>query len=486
MKVTLRRLAYLKYLYHKLIEKNYALESKIIKLLNSISLADFWTRILQMGSEQIADELIQKTNYESMNSNTYKDIIKVCENHFYAEKNQDPDFFESIKNDIYMLTEQILPQDSGLCRFLKGKSVDRPDIYDAWQFFCFGFWVLIKRYAYVENKEYNINGNIHLQELDEGLKRKIKGSIDTEYIDNIGFLHSYIQEHKIYFNSPYAIFAESTTGEDISNISDHEINVWFYTELDDQNYEEIQNKYYSGNYNEGIRSYFNNSIELYRRVYKEQRKKLGDLFFYFNTPCIDDITKEEIIEELSTYPFNNKIQRWYDRARKLGNHYKDIYFHKSTRNLLTSLKKEIAWGEMKKCDNTCFGIAISPSKTLALYTLLLDSYIDKGNHIDYEQNIVDFAHMLTGLPFTKNRQYSPINWIHKEKQSLAFFIGVMNNYTRKSRGKSLSWPEASKLFKYKGNNISIGSTQFNQARKTEKFEKFEDQINNILELKKLN
>ena len=153
----------------------------------------------------------------------------------------------------------------------------------------------------------------------------------------------------------------------------------------------------------------------------------------------------------------------------------EYYFYTANDNLLSSLKNQIMWDKFGHRDSSCFKIPLTAQKTKMLYLLLR-----RNNCISPDTDIVNFCHIMTGLPIKGSTLSFPIKWIHKELQSLALFIGVLMDFNKEfgCANYKITWKTASKLFLFNDKCVNLKSTQYHQAVK--KYESLISEINAIL------
>lgn len=216
--------------------------------------------------------------------------------------------------------------------------------------------------------------------------------------------------------------------------------------------------------------FFNLRKQLYMIALRGYKQQLHSLFAHMNCDLLG-LDNRKIVKIFNSKPFKSKIQREYDIFRKQFNikTYEFEFAQIIKRELSSS---DFNWGETK--DPSCFNIPWNWHKVQKLYDSLRGSYIDK------DTDVRDFCYALTGCKATNDRKKKEINWVHKEKQSLALFVGEL----RKRNTNRLKWPTISNVFLFRGEEVSFhSSTQYNQALKSGKYD---DLMTYIIEAENLN
>ena len=127
----------------------------------------------------------------------------------------------------------------------------------------------------------------------------------------------------------------------------------------------------------------------------------------------------------------------------------------------TIKESDFKWSLSRSAE--CFNLPLSKSQVQQLYDNLLEKYIDE------DTDARDFFRALTGFQFEKKNEFKRINWIHKEKRSLALFIGKL--IEEDTRPDKLQIPQMANLFLFKGQEVKFHSTtEYHDANNSGNFE----------------
>ncbi len=203
-------------------------------------------------------------------------------------------------------------------------------------------------------------------------------------------------------------------------------------------------------------------VMLYKRLYDSIQPRNKDclnlLFLLLNTNLLGN-KRQQIIELFSRKPSNKFYQRQYGLFKEKHRLAKDLDF---TPEVLKLKTEHLLWSENR--DSKCFNLHWLTAHIQNFYDLLRSKKC-----INKDTDIVSFAHILTGIPYSQEQPTTPIDWICKEKQSLAMFIGLLKE-AEGARANKLTWGRASELFTWNGEKVTfISSTQFLQAKKSGKY-----------------
>ena len=315
-----------------------------------------------------------------------------------------------------------MPPDSGLRRFLNGRSKERPNQTDFWLYTCFSIWLEIRIRSFACKRLNRDWEEMNYDELMSDLSylllvtRMNSASLDGEDFDQVVNLGDLIKSQ---------VFRETVEGVDAEYLKPTELTTA--------------------------------CVELYHQLVDDFAiPELYKFFYLLNSCFVDDFTKRGIIKLFQEHPFNKQIDNVYIFFKADHSDIsKDYSFVPGKQNLKT---EDIIW--KGKRDESCFHFSIGSKEIQSLYEKLV-----RGRYISKDTDIISFAHILTGLPYGKPQQTIPINWIYDEKSVLAMFAGELRNNSRKSDGNNkLTWTTIRNLFYYKGLPIDSNlSTLYSQA-----------------------
>ena len=479
--MTLKRALYLYVLCGQMIRSHRELSNGIVTLLKNVSLSSFWGRALNFNLQEMEKEVMMwyRCDADVITPNTIKELVLSSQSRFKSDELSRPDFIKSISGDLNLLKDEILPPDSGLLRFLKGKRIVHQNIVDAWHFVCFEFWTDLKLLLYQERKGYellqsdDISPERVVSFLDGEYKREMNLATDDERIDSI--MHDRLSLISEETKRMLRMFIAHCNGDDDTRV-DYLDALRFIKEENEDSIKDFVSDLMQDDDPNVFMTYFNYVVEQTNWMLKYDANNLGVVFQLLNSNIINPETKVKIVELLSKEPYNKKIQRLYNMLREQNPKYREYCFHTKIDELLSLLENQITWSLFKQRDPLCFKVALNAQKTVLLFKTLRSEYIAP------DTNIVHFCHIMTGLPIKNNSQYYPINWIHEEKQSLALFIGVLIDFNKEygTPDYKIGWKTASNLFLFHNEKVSLKSTQYHQAIKSGKYDSLIQKINRIL------
>lgn len=196
-------------------------------------------------------------------------------------------------------------------------------------------------------------------------------------------------------------------------------------------------------------------------------EQLYYLFVLMNSYLISN-KEREIVDLFRKHPLLCRIvQRQYDVFLGYNKYAKKIDFLPNKPKLLP---EDLIWSGTR--DNNCFHLHYTSRHLQNLY-----DYLINNRYIDRNTDIKVFAHTFTGFPLNEDIKCTPINWIHKEKQSLAMFIGLIKEQKDSCK---LTWKSASKLFTWNEKELLFpSSTQYRQVLKSGKYEDLVNIFNSL-------
>lgn len=456
---------YFKYctIYFNWFEQVLKLQYNIALALSDFSTKDWWTAVLLYDESSF--ERLQEL-FETKEVVAYEDYILMVQRTYMGLKNEFEDFRLQLEREESVILS-LIPKDSGLYKFLKGKAKSRYTTEDYHLFRYFDLWLYLKRFIFGNLdkpllKEYKTTGNYARIGFD--ILRKHGGSHDN-FIYNMFLLLIDIQSiHK------------RTKGLNQER--------WITIPLDDRIFDEVRSSseklslLCSGDKRLGFveRSIYKKIIPYVIKLYefvREMRqenalnfvRQLAMLFAYLNTGLLG-IDAMKVINVIKECPFAATIQNayWAFSARHPGKMINYVFADIEVHNIVNS--EDFLWGESRS--PSCFNIRLSWPKVQRLYEFLIESH-----YISKDTDARNFCYALTGFKPATTWEIKQVNWVHQEKQSLALFIGEL----LKRDQRSLKWNDIPKVFLHNGKDVSFhSSTQYNQALKSGKYESLLDAI----------
>ena len=518
--------------YQQTIANTYSCSKEIRDCLNAIELSEWWGIVLQFPETEIRKTMAMSIIGFDMTSQAgQKDFVVQSQAYYNGLKLSDPKLKTILEEDEKALTE-LLPPESGLCRFFNKRGKVKSTFYDLWLQYCFHLWFSIRTYCYLTS---NSETSIINKEVMSALSNAIKffsfhvSFGNEEQIECVMELSSFFKTPEGFlfaygFNSPitqtlfllidywYCLKREDRTCEIISEknkfiqqfakdnnitidippisegsdflrntqstISDF-VSVYIPNiSLDDDRlrtlFSDMESFYVKKKEKTpAFFDYYPKVYSLYRRLYHVTspawQNELDFLFFLLNTHLLH-FKEKTIVDILGKQPFNKYVQRRYESyCFKNPGNAREFKFADVVHRLLSS--DDFKWDAPKS--SSCFNIPWNRYKIQRLYDSLRKSYIDR------ETDVRDFCYALTGCKPASTWEVKKVNWSHKDKQSLALFVGELVN--RDSNG--IKWSAIPKVFLHNGEEVYFhSSTQCGQARKSGKYD---DLLKAILEAEAL-
>ena len=171
------------------------------------------------------------------------------------------------------------------------------------------------------------------------------------------------------------------------------------------------------------------------------KKKEKDLFLIHNTNMIPSRIRMEIVDIISKSVIRKAIQNSYDKLRmKYPEAINWRFYNATTREVNVVLPEDFDKLQHNYSKYSLLRILLTRDSLGKMYQSLVAK-----KYISPDTDISDFAFALTGKPKSKENHYRKINWIGKEKKSLAIFLGLL-----KDEDDTWYWHRSVDLFLYKG------------------------------------
>lgn len=495
----------------------------IEKLISEISLEAWWRNVIIRSHEDF-EKLCQYASGKSSMPGSIDENITYCQGTYNQIKNLSPQINIILTNDEKRILE-VIPPNTGIAKFLKGKSKGRYTQMDLEHHIYLLLWANLRLFPFYKDIT-NVNAKKGVQDnLDTSFKFFTIHTNTTQAdlydtllrIDNN--LHSpqyFLCLHKPSEPIVTAIYklllvnelikVNPTSKKDIfkivkntaaylglvevekledynkcQDIIDLAIKTVFNgVSVNDDNVEKLFSDLMNitdDSFRPKASYYFVEELPYFSSLRKKQfdiflkgcLSQLRILFVYMNANLLG-IDNREIVARFREQSCCSDIQKEYDKFR-MDCQIKTLDFefaHTVRKKLLSG---DFIWENARS--SSCFNIPWNRHKIQKLYDLLNKVYIDK------DTDVRDFCYALTGCKPASTWEIRKINWSHKDKQSLALFIGEL--VSRDTNG--VKWSGIPKVFLHNGEEVYFhSSTQCGQARKSGKYD---DLINAILEAEKL-
>ena len=500
----------------KVMDNIKALTDNVLGILDGAPYNEWWAKML-LTTPQEKDFIIVADGMPK-DSNSIKNFILKSQEEIKAREELEPEFFNSIRCEINYLKDNILPPASDLKRFLHGKTKEKPSLDDCWLYVCFIFWIDFRYFIFLHKRLEKNWEDYHYDDLVKDLNTSFDflgkhiAWADDEDLDIIVDANNFYTSPEFIYTEIYLEFYDDVVAlcsknanivshinlnniigqpVDVSELSTHLPSEFLEMikakigqivlrySLDETKAMEIRNKS-AELLNNGVNLEelflwrLAKQTELTNRQIRFYKQQINYLFVILNTSFYDRFVKEKIIQLFSNELIGEKVQRQYNKfCKEFSWCNDDIVFYSSDDDLPLN---EVIWEDLENRDSKCLYVGLTPKIAKNLFRKL------RGIYIDEHTKCKDFIHVLTGLPI-RNGGWDPINWTSKEKQGLAFFIGIL--FKRNSNEK-IGWKDASRLFLFHGKEIVFSSsTQYHQAIKSGKYNALSELIEETIDSAKI-
>lgn len=457
---------YFKYciIYFNWLEKVVKLQYNIAMALSDISTNDWWTAVLlhDKSSFERLQMLFETKKHDHENS-----ILEI-QRIYMGLKNKFKDFRLQLEEEEPIILS-IIPKASGLYIFLIGKTKSRYTTEDYQLFRYFDLWLCLKSFIFVTL-------NKPLLKEHKAIGDYVKNGFGF-LLKHGGFLDGTIYDIFLFLRDIQAIY-KATDGLGYEQ--------WITIPLDGRIFDEVRRAserlpiLCSSSQQLGIVerqlykkmiSYVIKSYEFVKEIRQEYAmsftRQIAILFAYLNTALlgIDTLKVINVIKE-SPLATTMQIGYWLFRARHPGqttNLFSDIEVHP----IITSA--DFLWGESRL--PSCFNLPWHWPSVQKLYELLISNH-----YISKDTDARNFCYALTGCKPASTWVIKKVNWVHKEKQSLALFIGEL----RKRDQRHLKWTNLPNVFLYNGQDVQAVFTRMDvQCKQASDNGKFADLLETI-------
>ncbi len=152
--------------YHKLLgmyvrafSSQQTYSDEIRRIFSDINIYAWWAIALSQKQEDIEKTICLFYGNDTMSQDRMKEEVLKSQSSYNGLKLSDNAIRELFEKDEEILVRKILPPDSSVSRFLKGKGNAKPTYIDFWLFFCFQLWFSIKAYFYITQNAKSVLAN---------------------------------------------------------------------------------------------------------------------------------------------------------------------------------------------------------------------------------------------------------------------------------------------------------------------------------------
>lgn len=446
---------YLKYLklYFEWHAQVMSLVRPIVEEISKVSTTDWWVVAL-MRDNRSYDRLLELFSLKDL---SIEDSIVSVQNNYQSAKYGNEELKRQLEGEETAILKMI-PKGTGLERFLNGKRKGKYTYEDLKLFRYFDLWFALKHFTFLINSQFSFESQNTVSDILRNCMVQLR-----KYVD--------VSNSKSY-NSLLEMYGSFEKEE----LSGTELKTYSYSASTPQQFLPLVESFIShvGNdkqgdvYVEAMR-YLSPLYNLIRNTRQEEANYylsyLFQFFSYLNADLLG-VDNMRIVNIIRSHPFAASIQFFYNYyCSDHAGLTKNFVFADVIQRFLNS--DDFRWDAPKS--TSCFNILWNRYKIQRLYDSLRVSYIDE------DTDVRDFCYALTGCKPSGTWEVKKVNWIHKDKQSLALFIGELINRD----SNRIKWSEIPKVFLHNGEEVYFhSSTQCGQARKAGKYD---DLISAILE-----
>lgn len=244
------------------IESIVKLYCQVIDILNQEPLDLWWAQMFAASEGNIKKGVIINYGQDEFSQLEIKEHILNIQTSFKSQLLAIPEYNAYLDGNIRKLTQNILPPDSGLRRFLCGRSKERPNKTDFWHYTCFSIWLGIQIRSFACKRLYRNWNEISYDELMMDLHylllvtRVNSASLKGKDFDQVLELNNLLKSHD---------FIDSANGMETEAANPTELTVF--------------------------------CIKMYHHLVDDIAiPELYKFFYLLNSCFVDDFTKEEIVK----------------------------------------------------------------------------------------------------------------------------------------------------------------------------------------------
>ena len=434
-----------------------SLAKAIAEEISKVSTTDWWVAIL-MRDNKSYDRLLNLFLFDDL---SIEDSIVSIQINYQSAKYGNEDLKRLLELEEATILK-IIPKGTGLDRFLNGKGKSKYTYEDLKLFRYFDLWFALKHFTFLVNSQFSFESQNTARDIIRNCMIQLRKYVDVS--------------NSMSYNSLLEMYGSFEKEE----LSGTELRTYSYSASSPQQFLSVVENFilHIGNDKQDdayadVMRYLKPLYEFVRSTRQEDSNYyMNQLFLFFSYLNADlfGVDNMRIISILRSHPFAASIQTLYDYyCSDHAGLTKRFVFAEVVHRLLSS--DDFKWDAPKT--SSCFNIPWNRYKIQKLYDSLYKSYIDR------ETDVRDFCYALTGYKPASTWEVKKVNWSHKDKQSLALFIGELVN--RDPNG--IKWSAIPKVFLHNGEEVYFhSSTQCGQARKSGKYD---DLLNAILEAEAL-
>ena len=512
----------------------------VIRILCNCSAKEWWSQVLMFKEEGQKKAMSIIAAPQILSDNFTNELINHTQTHLNRIKLHSPEIWNIVQRDIEVIKEIIFIPNSSFMQFLNNNVKRKTLQQDEWMYFCFNLWLTLRSLEMLFGQYEQFTKN----DKDRGININLINTLSQSYFINsimhsgddklIGemlelndfekspemHLYQMIQKgerhdyQKIYWllaclfdieDNPCSLTntgietIEQCLRENGVNITDEgkhdgriseirnaigvELNKYFpYTPVYDERFrrihEDLQVFLNIRELTEVNSLYF---VEYYEDFYRKQlnlmeeyAKQSLQLLFGLLHSGLFNSHKEKVVQMLLESQPHECIDKSYETYIKNHPSIRVYLFEKDYSNILNT--HDIEWNGNR--DNKTFKLNWHVKNIQSLYDCLI-----KLGYIGDDADVLSFAHILTGLPLSdkhKLHKIVKIDWRAKDRQSLAFFAGMLKKDPELK--VDLTWKEISNLFTYKGSPIpsSMNSEYRNALKSANKYSRLQERVSNII------
>ena len=470
---------------------------------------EWWSHVLMFSEEGQKNAMSIIGNKKILPRDFKHELIEHTQVKYNSIRQNAPEIWELIQNDIKKIKKTVWLPDSGFITFLDRKKTKKTTKNDLWLYFCFDLWLAIRtieyslnRYSSSQNTNFGTGINLINALFQSYTIRSIMYSGDSKRIEEIQQLNDLVQSPELLMyqminegkeydytkihwllaclfdiednqgslsSNDLDIIEQCLQGNDVNvtnsrnsitresairSVIEKELFKYFpHISVSDGRirriYADLQVSLNLRDLSEVESLYF---VEFYENFYRTQLTILKEIanesiqfLFGLLHSGLFDMCKAQIASILITSKYKECIDSNYAAFLKKNPSFAKNNLFRKEYNQILKPNDLLINGER---NHQTFKLTFGITKIQALYDFFINS-----KYISDDTDILSFAHMLTGLQLSDTHKFHEIkknNWI-AEKQSLAYFAGILRKDD--DLKVNLSWREIANLFTYKGKAV---------------------------------
>lgn len=423
----------------------------ISSVLLSVSATQWWTKALAKGE----DDFNRLLRLLGLKISSYQTYISDVQGQYSAwkENHKMPEVLEDEKAII-----QLLSPNSALSRFLRRKGKNRCDRVDYKHHVYLMLWLNVRGIVLEMQNGINMNNLATPKDLFRYFYSILNTSNPEISNTRLG-IENFLTNPEYNDSEILAAYPRTVGKEEMLELS--------------KDKQDVVEKNYSESYVEDVESRedfeeLSDRLEEFVSFYLEfMDVQLSNLFIYMNTDMLG-VDSMEIVDLLRGKWYSKYIQQKYEAF--CNEHPNDVIHFTFADTSHTKLQSvDFDWEY--PADGSYFNLKWNWHQIQVLFDALLGVYIGRNT------DVRDFCQALTGRQMSNKRKGKQVNWVHKEKQSLALFIGEL----RKRDQRHLKWKNLPNVFLYNGQDVrTVFSRMDVQCKQASDKGKFADLLEAII------